>query len=326
MKRIIFAATLIAASVLNAQAQFNYTFSRLLNQTYSPLSGATNLTQSIVWDSDFMTQIPLPFSYSINGASAQSSIGFLGTLLLSNSPNNPISGFSALGLELMDRSVVPGLPKSDILYQTTGTTGSRIFKLEIANAGFVDEFGTTNTLNGTVSYQVWLYEGSGITEFHFGPSNVPDFSVFGGPVLSGFFSDLDTVIGTLDKIYTINGNPSTGGVDSFTFISSINKGLSSLPANGTVYRFVPNSVVTQVKGITRVGTLIYPTLCDDVLYIEKNDSFTYDVISLTGQPVQHGASDTGRMKLDLSELVSGQYIIRLSDKSGFVEIHRVTKR
>lgn len=315
MKQLFFSAV-IAAGLLAAprtQAQYGYNFSVLANQPYTPLVGATSLTQNTVWDASSTFSLLVPFAFNVNGVFG-SSLTLFGGGLLTNSAISPINGFSPMAFGLMDRSVIPGLPKSEIRYLTTGSPGARTFKIEIANAGFEDEYDNMNTLNDSVSFQIWLHESTGITEFLYGPSQVTDFTMFGYKMLTGIITGLDTNTGSFTKFYIANSVGGSIVLDSITNLLQ-HKGLTALPASGTMFRFSPTWLPTSVGGEptdNRVAR-VFPTAGDGTVIIERPDPMQYVLQSMDGKALREGQLPSGVSSLQLLPDAGGVYLLRLTN-------------
>jgi hypothetical protein len=132
---------------------------------------------------------------------------------------------AAFGAELTPRK-----DGSSFIAQTTeGNSPNRIFKIEWGNLGFLyDTLGFDS-----VSYQVWFYEGSGIIEYHYGPSSVNNpFSWDGevGPYV--YLVDYDG-----ENTYGLKGNP-TAPTSYNSFLSGAGP-LTAVPPANSVFRFTP---------------------------------------------------------------------------------------
>lgn len=318
MKKTLIIAMLAFVAVFAATqafAQFNYNFSRL-TQTYTPLTAATSVNKGRLWSADTVFNIPIGFNFKLAGNSINSFSFSSGNYI--TGPRNTVkqSGFMMLGTGLMDRGYTFSSSKSDIRYLTTGTAPNRVFKLEIANAGFEDEYLNNGELKDSISLQVWMYEGSNIMEFRYGSSMVSDFNdYFGGFMRSGFIRNVDTATGVFEKYYVLNEKAGATVVDSMATLFD-SKGLGSVPASGTVFRFTPKSGTTAVQDLPE-GSLaqVYPTQFNDVLTIEQNNaaSLSYTILNINGQMIAQGTADRGKTSVDLSSAVSGTYLIRLVD-------------
>ena len=328
MKNIFFSAAIALAAIgssNSASAQVYYNFSKS-TQTYTSLSGATSVSKQSLWTSDTSFTVPIGFSVKIGNATVNNFQFAGGTFVLPQQAAVQ-SGFLMLSSALMDRGANQGVAKSDIRYTTTGTAGSRIFKLEIYNAGFEDEFFNNGELKDSISMQLWLYEGSNITEFRYGPSMISNFNdYFGFKMICGYLKDMDTATTAFDKFYVVDGTPEKLDSMSGTFS---NKGLNSVPSAGTVFRFAPKgSSTTGVHQLTR-GTLakVFPTLCSSELNIDNPGStLQYAMVAMNGQVVREGTFGKGKTSLDMTPIVPGVYILRLTDEGKNIDLQQVVKQ
>ena len=150
----------------------DYSFS-LINGTYADLDSATSVNNNQLWD-DPSYIVPIGFNFQFYDkmiTDVYFGIG-LGGLLTDTFDLNFGANYvmPAFETDLIDRGDIIGISKSPISYKVDGTVGTRIFKLEFKNAGFYDEEDSLSTLNDSVSFQFWLYEGTNDIEFHYGPS------------------------------------------------------------------------------------------------------------------------------------------------------------
>jgi hypothetical protein len=317
MKNLLLSTAIAVAATLStnaADAQNGFTFSKA-SQTYTRLSGATSLTKGQPWTSDSTYEAPIGFSFKMNGTPI-TKVMINGGNFIGTAQGAKQTCFLPLGAALMDRGILLGTARSsDIRYQTTGTTGSRIFKLEVANAGFEDEYFNNGELKDSISFQVWFYEGSNATEFRYGTSMVNYFSDYFGPQMTcGFMQNMDTTTMKFDKFYVVNGSSASPTLDSTTTIPGT-KGLNAVPADGTVFRFVPKS--TSATGVNHVsaGELaeVFPTQCNGTLFIRHSNPkpLSYLITDMSGRIVSNGTVPTGKSAVDLSGAAAGTYTIRL---------------
>ena len=331
MKNIFFSAAISLAALgtpNTASAQFNYSFSKA-NQSYTSLSGATSLTKNTIWTADSVYKVPLGFTFQFAGTPV-STITLGGGNFFTTALAAVQSGFIMLGTGLIDRGAIQGISKSDIRYTTTGTAGSRIFKLEIYNAGFDEELFNNGELKDSISLQFWLYEGSNITEFRYGPSMVSNFSDYFGPnLMCGYMKNIDTSTAAFEKFYLLNGTAANPALDSMAGTFA-NKGLSSVPASGSVFRFTPKGNSTTGIGQLAPGSLakVFPTDCSNELYILSGTagSIHYNILSMNGQLLAEGKTTGGKTAVDISTLAPGTYLVKLSDGYNAYEVQKILKR
>ncbi len=311
-----------------ATAQLNYTF-KAATAAYTPLSGATSATGGKLWDANSTFTLPLGFSFKFNGTSVQT-MYMNGSLLHPAMTGAKQSGLLPLSTSLIDRGTIQGKPLSEVRYSTSGSAGSRIFKLELANAGFENEMDIDQSLKDSVNVQIWLYEGTNAIEYHFGPSGIRHFNdYFDGRMLSGYVRDLDTLAGTFATLHFLNGTAAAPSLDSSTSFPMA-KGLSSFPASGQVYRFVPKGANTN--GVEKVSArslaTICPTRCRNSIQIRNTSGLPlhtsiYDMDGRLALQLEVRSEDC---QLDLSRMPAGIYIVQLTDMiNGLTESQRVEK-
>lgn len=327
MKALSLLAICLLMLGLQAKAQLQYTF-KVSTAAYTPLTGATSATGGKLWDASTTFTLPLGFNLKINGTTTQT-LYLSGSLLHTSMTSAKQNGFVLMSTGMTDRSAIQGTPKSAVRYMTTGTAGARIFKLELANVGFEDEFGKFGTLNDSANIQVWLYEGSNGVEFRYGSAGVKNFSeYFAGMMQTGFIKNLDTLTATFDKLYFLTGTPAAPSLDSLTAFNP-SRGLSAFPANGQVYRFTPKGSSTGLEKLP-AGSLatVFPTRCQNEIHIRNagNAPLQAAIRGMDGRLALQTVAGTGDNGINLNALVPGSYILQLTDAAaGLSESQRIEK-
>lgn len=324
MKKLLLAFTLFSGHFCSAQQSFgNYVLKVQTAQPYTPLTTGTNISSSIVWD-DENFKFPLGFTLNIDGKTTTDFSFSAGEGFGPGSDTmgvvNTFSNFGAS--DLIDRGTLSATPKSPLRYLTTGTSPNRIFKFEAYNAGFFDEADLYGTVDDSVNFQIWVYETSNIIEFRYGSSkisNPADYFYLGGSPLIGLAIDFDLDATTFTKAYTLVGSPSAPTVDSFVDFSALPPVMSSYPANGTVYRFIPKAVAASIGESSIAQQFnVYPTVTRETLTVDYNlnTKTRVDIYSATGQIVQSTFIQQGSNVLDVSALAGGTYLLQLSNNDG----------
>lgn len=325
MKTKMLTALIMSVLYLHAAAQFNYSYS-VSQQTYTPLTGTTSVNGATKWN-DEKYKVPLGFNFTFNGTTILNSFSLTQESFATDT-TNPFSGFGLINADMWDRAnAASGASVSPIRYVVTGTTGSRIFKLEKANAGFAAEKGTFSTNNDSVSMQIWLYEGSNIVEIRFGPSNVNHATTYfkpsGKPTIS-FIKDL-LANGSFTKAYYFKGSPSSPNLDSALTVVGITTGLDTFPQNGKVYRFTPKP--TSVENVShKMSVSVINTSCTDILNIQNGEieSLKFQIISLNGVVLTSGTLKPGTTSVDVSMFPSALYGVQFISSSD-IKFERFTK-
>jgi PKD repeat protein len=249
MKVISFGLLLIFIGIVShgiAKAQFRYIF-KDTSTPYAPLSAsAISLNGSTKWTGKKYVA-PMPFTWKLDSNILVSGmpLDLINSTTASDTNNvSDVNGFF-LGFVLgIDRGDAGPGSLSPIRYKTVGTAPQRIFKLEIANAGFSKEQVNHGTLSDSFSLQIWVYETSNILELHFGPSRItyPSeyFSFGSGPHL-GYMQHTDLSTSTHGNVYYVASNGTSTRIDTMRlpFVTPPTNNLNAWPASGRVFRFTP---------------------------------------------------------------------------------------
>jgi hypothetical protein len=152
---------------------------------------------------------------------------------------------------------------SELSYKVEGPAGNRIVKMQWKHlkcrAGQDSNY---------INLQIWLYQQSGVIECRYGSSykNASGFTTTTGPQVGIFYGDDD-----FTKIYQklwVTNTPANIILDSaktFTF-----KAMAGIPANGTVYRFVPRFGLLSINMPTQNAHIgLYPNPAQNTLYFNK---------------------------------------------------------
>ncbi len=331
MTKFLLALSFVGTLFTNtAKAQLGYTLS-VSTDTYTPLTGGTSVNDTTRWDEENY-KIPLGFSFKL-GTNTISHFSLVsGSFAATDTDGAVISGFFTCDADLHDRgNAGDTVSRSPIRYAVSGSAGSRIFKMEVYNAGFWDEWDTYTTNNDSVCYQVWYYETSNIVELRFGPSNIShatDYFYLGsGPVI-GFMKNIDPSSGSLDMIYYLDGSASSPALDSTSSMFSISGGLASYPANGTVYRFTPQGTGVGTIAKELDGIKVLNTVCTDYVKVANKyaNNTMYTVTAMNGANVNlNGTLQQGTNNIDMTALPAGVYILRCKNNDGIMQ-QRIVKR
>jgi len=304
-----------------AQGSFRYTFTTQTAQTYTALTtGATSLNGSTIWDDEDFSAA-LPFTFRINGVPTNTLSLSAANIIYADTSTTVLNAFLVNDADLHDRANATGgsTPLSPIRYRIDGTAPNRIFKVEVANAGFYDNR-TSNT--DSVNYQVWMYEGSNIIEVRFGQSSVTAGSTYyglggTGPVI-GVADSIDLSGTSTRYIYYLRGNPTAPTVDSLDIFgtpSAVNA-LNSWPAQGIVYRFTPagSGGTSLADAIAAARALrLYPTVVTSQIQAAWGGTapVTYEIISAAGTRVAAGTLQRGAQTIPVNNLAAGVYHLRI---------------
>lgn len=321
MIRHLFCLAIAFCCCFCAEAQFRYTF-KDTTTTYSALTGGTSVNGSTIWDEEDYS-ISMPFSWKMDSTYTLSYFNLslsIGALMQNTSSFNDINGFFIGDFDLADRGNLTNTStQSPVRYVVTGTSPNRIFKLELANAGFAGELAAYSTMSDYFNVQIWVYETSNIVEIHYGPSQITHpfdyFQLGGSGPWTGYFKHCDFISNSGGAIYYLTGSPSTPGIDTFLlpFGSSFpTNQLTGWPSSGTVYRYTPKvsgpvpctlpkptASFTQDTTIGRVVQFTYTgtTANLDSLVWNFGDGTMYKIAGNYTTPVSHIFQSNGRQNV-----------------------------
>ncbi len=307
MKKTLLSLIFLLAMQVGASAQQGYNF----NQTtgaYTDLVSPTVLTGNIIWD-DTSFIVPLGFPFMVGNNTYNSvEIDANGVLIFMSGLN--IGVVVALDADLVDRGI--SAPASPISYQVSGATGSRVFKVEWKNAGFID-----GTASDFISFQAWLYEGSNKIEYRYGTSSIGNpgniFGPAGGPA-SGIATEINLFVGSLSGVF-LQGAPAAAtavAVNNTTTFPS----LSGTPANSTVYVFAKGTGVGLPESFDNVKLAIYPNPVSETLKIEGltagKEKVTINIYDVLGKVVltQENAAAKS-IPVNVKALTKGSYFVEI---------------
>jgi len=321
-KKVSFLLSIILLTTVSSYAQFPYSFTAS-KQLYTPLTSGTEFFPGRIWTDADIFITPVPFNYKLDTLSCHTFFSE-GANSIENDTNATLSsGLLFFEDALEDRGLLTGSAHlSPVRYAVSGTTGSRIFKVEVANAGFNIEKTGFGTMKDSVNVQVWIYEGSNILELRYGTSKVSHATdYFGGNTGPSLLYAKDIDVNGTGVMFAINSDPNNPAIDTIHMLNGTpNKAIHPLdywPTDSTVYRFTPKT--NAVKEIDKIAAKIYPTLCSDHVTIElPNDNATqYHVISITGTQTNiQGTLNNRSTNIDVSVLPVGMYMIQLLNDTG----------
>lgn len=331
---LLFAGLLGLAGSMYAQApperRYDVTFSS--GNTYQSLgAGATQIPFDANWTDTVSAPVNLVMGFKYQNTPINTiSIESLGGLAMNSTPLDGLGHIMGIAMEYASKG------RAKISYELTGSTGSRIFKVEYKNMGRENDA----TGNDTLNYQIWLHEADNAIEYRAGYNNVPDTifahlisDAFGGKevVTIGLAGNKGDSLGTdvdsafmhvvkdmgsqvFDTAFWINDMES----NPLLYIDYLIYG--TYPAEGSVIRFVP-----KTTGGVNIGKVdfnlatVYPNPSKNgrfnVQLKEPLQDAVLTVYDITGKVVYHQSVKTQNTTIDLSQLPTGQYIGKLHSKA-----------
>ncbi|MBA3828817.1 MAG: T9SS type A sorting domain-containing protein [Taibaiella sp.] len=322
MKNLLLNSLLIAAlsaSVPAVAQRVIYMPSNVTGSPYTSLTGATAMNSSTPWDSTQSFSASIPFTFQVDVTTTpvfylHKENGFS----VDTSTNALLHGFLMYSAALVDRGIAAGTSASPITYKTEGTAPSRIFKVQVANAGFAKEYANFSTLNDFVNFQIWLYEGTNVIEMHYGTSHITSgneslyFPATGGsPVLGYSYRQNRYGDGTL---YMPAGFPTSITLDSinYHFYNVTHTGQTVLGSlDNLTIRFSP--IRLGIGNTTMKNIAVYPTTSRNEIIVDNAAGTTYEVISVSGKTTGVSGSITGNSThINTIALPTGMYLLQLS--------------
>lgn len=332
MKNLV--AIMLIIGSFSSEAQIKYYKDSSFNQSFNLLSGSTQLIPGVVWDDpDFSAPIGFMFHMFNDSSNTFYSSSDFGTgCQLTLHPvvfgaDSVYSVIMALGSDLIDRGDGTSISQSAISYKTEGTAPNRIFKIEWKRAGFFNPFQSGDT-DDSLDLQLWLYEGSNIIETRIGNANLVSTPIDLWESNDGpFIGIADTLAFSITGVNAVKGynfkgpitNPS---LDSFTNLGALTSlpGMIGTPTSGMVFRFIPRTNNGVNVGYETIVTYVEPSFNylkeSQVMNIEyyQDSEASYEIVSSNGGIIQKGTLQKGKNKIQVNEMPSGLYILRMQMK------------
>jgi len=312
---------LSAAVSFSAQAQFAYEGSTF-TEDYVSLQDPTFLNLELGWDDPELI-VPLPFVFPFGDMQVfELNLGGTGEMLFAMNEIGNMNILWPLSLDVMDASSALTKDPEDIStirYQTEGNEPNRIFKMEWNNCGLYDEIDELGTSNIRVNWQIWLYEESGTIEYRFGPTTLTDNDL--NSLLEEFLFTSGLILnydyeGYSGNIYSADGdatNPSWSlNTDFYSWYYS-GEGLTSVPQEGTGYRFNGTSTSIEESAVSNHSFRLFPNPASSSCLIANltDTKQQYSCISVAGKIVgQWMLAPQATHRLDISEFSAGLYVIQ----------------
>lgn len=342
MKKLL--SILLVFSFLNShsQAMYPYAFSKTTGN-YQHLVGATSLTNGSLWsDTSLSAPICFPFKWALSNRTINTleivSRGYLFSMQDLDSNNDilmrmlmPYYAYLA-DLGSMNNTN----PQSDIAYLCDGTAPNRIFKIEYKNCGL----GLSSNTQDYTNFQVWLYEGSNIIEYRYGPQSIQDmflsFYLTGsGPGINLLYdmseNNITQEIDVNNCSYVTGNATNATGIYSSTSFAIINPPagfyFDGIPNNGQIFRWTPAVNPNSINSTADFNTIkVYPIPFNESIIIENKNEMQYiRICDLNGRMLLQEYIYGNNAELNTTSLSNGVYFMTIIDTRGNQKTIKVVK-
>jgi hypothetical protein len=335
MKKITLSFSLLLGVALS-YGQYSFTKT---TGTYSNLVSPISLTNGATWDDPQLT-IPLGFNFDYFDSTINKifieDFGLGAYLLINTSETGVIPTLIPYGADIVDRgyddNVGPttsgGL--SPISYQISGTSGSKIMKIEWKNVGFLEDIGDNGISIDFTNFQLWLYEGSNVIEIHFGPNSITQTSLcFDNETGSSvqLLPEMDyTALDYGPNGIILKGSPSSPSVKIINHFDSL-EFLNGVIPNGTIYRFSKTGgTISLIENSFSFDAQIFPNPANNFITItskELNQISQVLLIDINGKLFK--TINNQFNNINISDLNSGVYFVKIISKEGLISNSKFVK-
>jgi hypothetical protein len=281
-------------SIVCAHAQY-YQFSKSTG-TFANITGGTVLANDNWHYLSKLFKTPFTFRYFSSNIFDSIEVTNFSSIYFNNINNGY---FDPYMVELQAR----GNAQSPISYVATGNAPGRILKIEFNNVGFANDPGLTDYMN----FQVWIYEGSNIIEFRYGPNSV-NASSYGGD--TGPIIQVADPIAAGSNYIVLEGDPANPTLNTTSWATSV--AMTGSPANGQIYRFTPSQFKT---GIT-VGALTQVRFLNQNFNLPQNSKIeSVSIMDMNGKIIM---TDEDMAAINAINLPHSLYLVSFKTSVGII--------
>jgi hypothetical protein len=210
---------------------------------------------------------------------------------------------------------------SKVSYWITGTGNQEILKIQWKNLKI-----GSGPAGNYFNVQMWLYKETGVIEYRYGPRSANNASGYTDPVTGiyvGIWYSTNNFSTMYEKIQ-VKGTPPNIQIDSNLNLNVPN--IQGVPAEGTVYRFVPKAVATSVAQLHNDHNInISPNPATDNvnihLTLSAEEEIGVTIVNALGSIAYEQSKqllEKGDHSLNISTLglAAGIYYVRISGNGG----------
>lgn len=313
-------AALVAACAQPGFAQDNYLFEHVQpgDQPYEDLLGDTEI-------SDF----DLTGSFALNDLDGQTIRLFdkmytlgLGTHIWINADGylRVEDGNTMAEIDGAFTDLYPFDGASRYSYRLFGNPGNHILAVQYSNMRLA-----TGVAGNAMSMQIWYYQNTGMIEVRFGPRTdnlASGFTLSRGPKMGIHYSPVD-MSGCIEKVW-LSGIPQAPDV-SYNANHPFD-GMSGVPQEGTIYRYVPTFTI-GLDEQHLASTTIRNNPATDMLFvtIAAATGASLAIEDMAGRTLHTQRANNGENAIDVSGLSNGSYLL-VDQANGMSHAQRFVKQ
>lgn len=262
MKKHLYLFAIACLSFLCVHAAKNQVVFRTATGTYTELTGATPVMSAIMAYDSFLVSSLSGESFALFDKSITLqpySIMILRNGRIQITEDTSFTLADALYAEDLDSID----NTSSISYKIEGAGNKKILKVEWKNLR-INKGAAINFIN----VQTWLYQETGIIEYHYGPRSANNATGYNTPA-TGIYIGL--WYSNYDFSRRYEKMQVTGNMPNFSIDSALTMSVpyaDGVPAEGTVFRFVPKKAATGiVKLLEHIDISVYPNPASNELSV-----------------------------------------------------------
>lgn len=315
MRKLYFLLTIFFIIIfisLGLNAQPNHNVLQVSNASYTELTGDIALTQMVfVVGDEYEVKDLYGETFNLYNKPWLMDTVTKGVLIFPNAFIEIVEDSNFIICDALLRWLDSIDNNSKISYKIEGSSGNKILKVQWKNLKI-----RTGAAGNYVNLQIWLYQKDGMLEYRYGPSsanNASGYTQSTGPSVGISYSNF-----SFSKMYEkiwIHGTPPNIQIDSAHNASFPN--ISGVPANGTVYRFIPKQSASVSALKKDMGITVYPNPADKQIVISlsapASENLKVSVMDLSGQLIKEYSMPAGSRQLSVpsAQIPAGMYHIHL---------------
>lgn len=312
MKQYLLPVLCLLFSFTQTSGQANYYSFQKHNITYTELVNDTPVVPANFSTGDI-------FAFELKG----DSYSFFGKNYMINDTSVSIAFSNSGHMKIEDDStfiIIDGLfyymdsidGNSRLSYKVEDSGNNKILKVQWKNLKV-----QSGPAGNYVNFQMWIHQSTGMFDIYYGPSSANNQSGYNnqsGPNVGMFYS-LKDFSKMFEKLW-VNGTPSAYTLDTTRNVTF--NGMHGVPANGTLYRFIPKIVLGIASaGTKQTGFTIYPNPANERFTIGSPVATDASVIitDVTGKVVRNYTIHQKDLEIETTQVPAGNYVLTIKTLS-----------